>query len=137
MVSQERGCATLENPVPGLRPHTPATSSNNRYGIWQLHISQNAVLPSPVSPSIASSQTYLRKLSGWPCGPLRTVMPDVPVEPALLGAGLGCEVSECCSVWYSLVLISQSPCSLEVSQMKKGGRWAEGGSWQYKTQGWR
>lgn len=48
---------------------------------------------------------YLLKLSGWPCGPLRTVMPEVPVEPALLGAGL-VWLSDSWSVWNSVVLIA-------------------------------
>lgn len=37
--------------------------------------------------------THLRKLI-WPLGPVRTVIPEVPVEPAVLGAGLGREVVE-------------------------------------------
>ena len=55
--------------------------------------------------SYQKEPAYLLKLSGWPCGPLRTVMPEVPVEPALLGAGL-VWLSDSCSVWNSVVLIA-------------------------------
>lgn len=54
---------------------------------------------------------HLLKLSGWPPGPLRTVMPEVPVEPVALGAGLGLSAG---SVWDSIVaLMAKSPCSEE------------------------
>jgi hypothetical protein len=54
-------------------------------------------------------KTHLLKLKGWPPGPLRTVMPEVPVEPVALGAGLAAAWG---SVLYSVVVLmaAQSPC---------------------------
>jgi len=61
-------------------------------------------------------ETHLLKLKGWPPGPVRTVIPEVPVEPAALGAGLGW-LAGWDSVLCSIVVLmaAQSPCvALEV-----------------------
>lgn len=60
------------------------------------------LLPSPLTPRRptashnnsldTTNQTHLLKLI-WPLGPVRTVIPEVPVEPAVLGAGLGLEAA--------------------------------------------
>ena len=38
---------------------------------------------------VSERLAHLLKLTAEPPGPLRTVMPEVPVEPVALGAGLG------------------------------------------------
>lgn len=65
---------------------------------------------------------YLLKLSGWPCGPLRTVMPEVPVEPALLGAGL-VWLSDSWSVWNSVVLIATQSLHPGIADLVKSENW--------------
>lgn len=84
-------------------------------------ITPDTVLPiSPPKEKLNRYQkkpAYLLKLSGWPCGPLRTVMPEVPVEPALLGAGL-VWLSDSWSVWNSVVLIATVSPSRNVDLVK-------------------
>lgn len=55
--------------------------------------------------------THLLKLTGCPPGPVRTVIPEVPVEPAALGAGLGW-LAAWGSILDSVVVLmaAQSPC---------------------------
>lgn len=48
--------------------------------------------PRPHNNNLDINQTHLLKLI-WPLGPVRTVIPEVPVEPAVLGAGLGLEAA--------------------------------------------
>lgn len=79
-----------KKPCPSsLRPHTsPATNPFIRpeHRVGNIPIKPNS--KTAEQQNSREELAYLLKLSGWPCGPLRTVMPEVPVEPALLGAGL-------------------------------------------------
>ncbi|GAT25322.1 nuclear pore complex protein An-Nup82 [Aspergillus luchuensis] len=73
-----------------------------RQAVW-LHHSQPRERKRAKKQSPQRSTTHLLKLI-CPFGPVRTVIPDVPVEPAVLGAGLVLEADG--SVWFSVVLMA-------------------------------
>src|SRR4051812_37541826 len=58
-----------------------------RLRVSRAHSQRNA--PHNPTKRRRETATHLLKLTGCPPGPVRTVIPEVPVEPAALGAGLG------------------------------------------------